>query len=438
MLIKAVLGSAGIRIAGMLFGFLVGVQLARKLGAEGYGIYGLAMSIVALLTVPTEFGLPQLITRELSAAHVTQDWGRMRGVLAWSAKSVLLTSALMIIAVFVWQIAVKHDLFSPLASTVLYGLILVPLVALTNMRSAALRGLQHIVSGQIPDTLIRPLTFSLLLLVLPEFIIPFTSASAMGLGAASAAIALVCASVSLRRHMPQQMRAASPNIQSRRWWSSVVPLTLSQGMRILQGHLVILVLGWLVSVSAVGNYRIATSVALLVALPVTILNVVSAPVIARQYQQGNHETLQRLLSWFALSMVAGSALLSLPFVFAGLDVLKFVFGGDFVDAEIPLLVMCANTVINGFFGTNSILLEMSGRQIHVTRASAISLCCLGFLAPLLIWQYAIIGAAVANGVAMLVWNTIMWRDAQRLLLLDTSFMYLLKPKFKLSRHSQVS
>lgn len=46
LLVKAFLGSAGLRIAGMGFGFLVGVQLARGLGADGYGVYGLAMSIV--------------------------------------------------------------------------------------------------------------------------------------------------------------------------------------------------------------------------------------------------------------------------------------------------------------------------------------------------------------------------------------------------------
>src|SRR5690606_41939833 len=92
VLVKAVTGSAGLRIAGMGFGFLVGVQLARGLGAEGYGTYGVAMSIIALLTVPTEFGLPQLLTREVASAQVRQDWARMRGILRWSSRVSLLLS----------------------------------------------------------------------------------------------------------------------------------------------------------------------------------------------------------------------------------------------------------------------------------------------------------------------------------------------------------
>src|SRR3954451_21338917 len=66
-LAEATLGSACVRMAGMLVTLLVGVQLARRIGPEGYGIYGTVMAIVALLVVPAQLGLPQLLTRELSA-----------------------------------------------------------------------------------------------------------------------------------------------------------------------------------------------------------------------------------------------------------------------------------------------------------------------------------------------------------------------------------
>src|SRR5690606_24388717 len=155
VLVKAVAGSAGLRIAGMGFGFLVGVQLARGLGAEGYGIYGVAMSIIALLTVPTEFGLPQLLTREVAAAHVKQDWGRMKGILGWSTRGWMRIAAAVGAAVMAWLLLAGQGLRSTLGSTLLVGLLMVPLVALVALRSAALRGLQLIVRGQVPDVLLR-------------------------------------------------------------------------------------------------------------------------------------------------------------------------------------------------------------------------------------------------------------------------------------------
>src|SRR5690606_17389976 len=82
-LIRALVGSSGLRLLGVGFSFLVGIQLARGLGVEGYGIYGLAMSIIAVLTIPTEFGLPQLLTREVAAAQSRGDFGRIRTIIRW-------------------------------------------------------------------------------------------------------------------------------------------------------------------------------------------------------------------------------------------------------------------------------------------------------------------------------------------------------------------
>jgi len=48
-LIKTSQGSAGLRIGGMFFGLLVGVQLARGLGVDGYEVYMLALSIVTFI-----------------------------------------------------------------------------------------------------------------------------------------------------------------------------------------------------------------------------------------------------------------------------------------------------------------------------------------------------------------------------------------------------
>src|SRR4051812_45457231 len=68
VLVRAVFGSASLQIVGMALGFLVGIQLARGLGTEGYGIYAFGMSVAAVVGIPTEFGLPQLMTREIAVA----------------------------------------------------------------------------------------------------------------------------------------------------------------------------------------------------------------------------------------------------------------------------------------------------------------------------------------------------------------------------------
>ena len=309
-LIKAVTGSAGLRIAGMGFGFLVGVQLARGLGAEGYGIYGVAMSIIALLTVPTEFGLPQLLTREVASAQVRQDWGRMRGILRWSSRVSLLLSLVIGVGVVEWLLLTGRGLGSPLGMTLLAGVAMIPVVAQLSMRAAALRGLQQIVRGQLPDVLLRPMFYSLLLFVVPLWVMPLTPALAMALGVASAAIALMLALHMLRKALPGEARAADAIVDARSWWSSALPMALTEGMRLLQGHVLILLLGTMVVMADVGIYRMASSMMLLIAMPISLFNIVSMPVIARLYSSGDANNLQRLLGMAAAGMTLGAVVLS--------------------------------------------------------------------------------------------------------------------------------
>ena len=226
----------------------------------------------------------------------------------------------------------------------------------------------------------------------------------------------------LRHNLPHEIRHVLPKIQSRAWWGSALPMALTEGMRVLQGHLGILLLGFMATLSTVGLFRVASSIALLVAVPVTLLNVVGAPVIARLHAQGDTDRLQRLLSWFALGMTCCTLLLTLPFIVAGTPLLSFVFGEEFGEANMALLVLCGSIVISSFYGANAALLNMTGHQSRVTRATGVSLALLVLTSPVLILLEGDVGAAMASALSMIVWNSLMWRDANRLLALDTSIL----------------
>lgn len=426
VLVKAVTGSAGLRIAGMGFGFLVGVQLARGLGAEGYGIYGVAMSIIALLTVPTEFGLPHLLTRELAAAQVRKDWGRMSGILRWSTRVSMLIAAVIAVAVVSWLLLSGGGLDSPLGMTLLAGVAMVPVVSLVALRSASLRGLQHIVKGQVPDTVLRPALHSLLLFVTPLVFLSLTPPLAMALGAVSAVLSLAVATWLLRQIMPPKVTFVPPIIESGTWWSGAWPMALSDGMRMLQANVGILLLSGISTMAAVGVYRVASSTVLLVALPATMLNMVAAPIISRLHAAGDYKKLQRLLTWLAMCMVMGSALMTLPFLIAGERVIGSVFGVEFASANLVLIILCVGVIVNSMFGVGAALLNMTGYQERVTRASLISLVMLALISPPSIIAFDTVGAAASSVLSFSAWNIIVWRDAARLLSVDSSIFIFLR------------
>lgn len=427
ILVRSVTGSAGLRVAGMGFTFLVGIQLARGLGAAGYGVYGLAMSIIAVLTVPTEFGLPQLLTREVAASDARRDWGSMKGAILWASRASLLIAFAMaggLVLFVAWNQPTSAGDFG---FALLAGTVMLPLVAQVSIRAGALRGLRRIVLGQVPDVLLRPLFHSALLFGASGFLaLPWGPALALLLGAASAGLALVVAQGLLIRALPEEVRAATAATNARAWWSSALPMALTEGMRLLQAHVVILMLGWLVALPEVGVYRVATSIMVLVAFPVSLFNIVSMPIVARLHVEQDERRLQRTLTFVALGMTVGVAILTAPFAISGSSLLSLFFGTEFASGDRIVLVLCLSALISAVFGANAVMLNMTGAHTRVTRASAYSLLLLVVTSVPLISALGTLGAAYASLASVFTWNLLMWIDCLRLRRVDTSIFSLLR------------
>jgi O-antigen/teichoic acid export membrane protein len=426
-LVRAMAGSAGIRIVGMAFGFLVGIQLARGLGAAGYGVYGVAMSIISLIAIPTEFGLPQLVTREVSAAQTRNDSLLIRGVFQWANRTVIFLSlGMATVGLIVW-IFFEERFSEGVAVTLLVGLPLVTLVALGKLRGAAMRGLQQIVRGQVPEVILRPAIFSLLLM-LASVLIPsgLSPTVAISMQVTAAAIVLIIATNMLRDFLPATTRVAVPATRSKVWLRSALPMAITEGMRILHGNVSILILGVLAHTATVGVFRVATSMGTLLNMPVALINIVSAPIFSRLHAVGDKKRLQLMLSWIAVAMVIGVATLTLPFLILGPELLIFLFGIEFGESNTPLLVLSFGTIIGSTFGAGATLLNMTGHEKRVARAFCLSLLALLLFSPLFIHLWGAVGAALANSLAYILWCFLMWFSARRQLQLDTSIVPVIR------------
>lgn len=164
---------------------------------------------------------------------------------------------------------------------------------------------------------------------------------------------------------------------------------------------------------------------LLVAMPISLFNIVSMPVIARLHSGGDRRNLRRLLGTTSAGMTMGALSLCVPFLVAGDQVLSAVFGREFTTATLPLLVLSLSVVVNAMFGAAANLLNMTGYQNDVTRASLVSLLCLAAIAVPLTHYLGILGAAIAHLVSTIVWNLYLWFVAKVRLSLDSSILSLL-------------
>ena len=418
-LIRALAGSGALQAAGMAATFLVGLQLARGLGPGGYGQYGIAMAMLTLAAVPSEFGLPQLVTREVAAASAREQRERLFGVIAW-ADRVVLTLAIplsVLIAAGAWLVLESRIV----AVAVAVGAFAIPLVAFAKIRGAALQGLHFVVLGQTPITLLRPLLMSLMLAVL-FLLMPGADASeAMALNVVTAAVAVVFAHAWLRGRLPRP-RPTRVEQDKSGWLRSAWPMATTAGIRTFQPQIGILLLGLLASSHEVGIFRVALSTAVMVAVPIGLINTVIGPQLARLHAEGDRRRLQQLCSRSAQLMTATVLMLALPFLLYGAPLLSLVFGEDFAPANIALMILCLAQLASAMFGPNALLLVMAGSERRVTRAIAAALIVNAAVLLLLVPSLGQVGAAWAAGAGLLTWNAIAWWDAYRIVGVNTFFL----------------
>jgi O-antigen/teichoic acid export membrane protein len=197
-------------------------------------------------------------------------------------------------------------------------------------------------------------------------------------------------------------------------------MAMTDGMRILQGQMGIFLLGIMAPPEQAGLFRIASSTVVMMAVPITVIGMLVAPVQARLHAEGDMERLQKLCHHSAQIMTAGVAALILPFLLLGPALLSFVFGQEFAPAYGALMIMAVGQLVSAAFGPNATLLNMSGQEKRVTRAMLFALIVNAALIVLLVPAMGNVGAAWATSIALVAWNLLAWWDCRRCVGLDTS------------------
>lgn len=421
--------SVGIKVAFTVSSFLVTVVLARALGPDGYGIYAHVLALIMLLAIPSQVGLPTLLVRQLARYGAGGQWSLMCGILHWSNRFVLIISlVLMVLAAGIaWWSVVGTD--PQKLSTFACALALIPLIALGNIRGAALRGLHHVLSGQLPEQLLRPGLLLLLCLAAASTVgwNGLTPAGAMGLHVVAAGMAFAVGVVLLRRALPEPARTTVPEYDRRAWRHSILPLSLISGMQVINTQLGLVVLGFFATDADVGIYRVASQAAILVAFTLTAVNMVLAPNVARLFTRGEHEQMQRMVTWSARLVLAAALPVVLVFVLFGDSVLRIAFGEAYVDGYFALAILSIGQLVNAGMGSVGLILNMTGHE----RATLVGVACGAgvniLLSLALIPPFGVEGAAWATALSLITWNIILcWQVYRRVGIVSTAFNWRLR------------
>jgi len=399
-----------------LLTFLATVLLARLLGAEGYGIYAYALSLVTLLAMPAHSGLPNLVVRETARGMARGRPDLVKGVWNWARRMVVVLSVSVVVVVGPFLVIWQGGLESPQGLTVAWALTLIPLMALGNLRGAALRGLQHIVAGQVPESFIRPGFFLILFGGIAFVDTDQLSASfAMFLYATASLTAFLVGAWLLWFHVPPEVRLTRKQEEGKGWLVSSALFALISGFNLINIQAATVILGIFKTLDQVGIYRVSVQVATLASLGLLAVNHVVASRFADLYERGEIKGLQRLVTLSARVVLAFNIVLTILFVLFGRFFFTLVFGTEFAASYLPLLILLIGQTVNSATGSVGFLLNMTSNERETVLGIALAACINLMISVLAIPIWGTLGAAAATAVSMVVWNLVLWCRVRKVL-----------------------
>lgn len=413
-LIRGGVASIAIKLAYVGLALAQSIVLARVLGPAGYGVFAYVFAVVNVLSFTARFGLTNLLVRETANGQVDEAWGEVHGLWRWSTLLSLciggVLCVLSVVVLWVWG-----EMFTPLQTvTFLWGLALALLMALSNMAGAALRGLRHVTQGQLPQLLMRPALFLVLIVFVLATTEKLTASSAMGLrAAADVGVFMIALWLLLRQESSKTVLRAAPKYRPRVWFLSALPLALNASIQVLNQQTGMLVLGLFAPAETVGTYRVAVQGTALIMFALQAISMVIAPHFARLYRQGELRRLQRLVTLSARVIV----LLTLPvaaiLIIFGDPIVRLVFGSGYIAAATPLAILAIGQLGRAFFGCVIQLLNMSGHEKSCASATALSAVANVILSFALVPLLGASGVALATTISLLFWNVLLARAATR-------------------------
>ncbi len=390
------LGGAGVRYLNTLI-------LTRMLGADLFGVYSLANTVVTVSTVPASLGFPTALTHFVAGAAETSQWARLRWTLAWVLRVALVSGvagAVALVALSLWlavDVFGKEDLALPLAGLALA----LPFLVLYNVCAGGLQGLRAIREKVFIERVAHPLVFTLLLL--GALGVSRTVEAVVVCFGAAALLVLLAGAWSLRRRLSALPGGRDAEGDRRGILRFSIPVMFLNLMNYLILWSDVLVMGAFRSRAEVGIYVVASRLATAVNMPTEALSASLAPSFSGLREKADSDGLARLYRTSTRWIFLASTFVALPLALAGKYVLA-LFGPEYAAGALTLLILALGQAFSGAFGANGTLITMTGHpKVNLANAVCFGLGNLGLMF-LLIPRYGPLGAAVSAALSLCLVN----------------------------------
>jgi len=416
-------GAGGVllaRFAGAMGQFVFYLALGNRFGAEGFGLFVLALTVSIVAATIGRWGIDQLMLRYLSGYHANGEHAAFRALFILSVWVVFFLSTL--IAAVMWLLA-------PMMSQLLFGrpelgemlrvfAFSVPPMALIQLAGESMRASGKSVLSALMQTGLVPL----LALGLLAFT-PHGNAVNAAVVYLVANIIVLVASLSILAFLvfPPVLAEVHPagTPSTAKLLASGTPIAWVAILSVWLGFSETVLLAGFRGTADVGLYAAALRLALLVNFLLLAFNTILAPRFAVLCGRGELLQIRHLARMAVLAaLVLASPFFLALFLFPG--TLLAWFGEEFRAAAPALIILAVGQLINLSTGPVGTILLMTGKEQVMKRHTVTTVLINLIAAIVLIPAWGVAGAAISAAIGMALLNLLSWYSARGLLRLRQS------------------
>lgn len=409
-----------LKVLGAGLTFLFNLVLARTLGAEGAGLYFLALTVTTIATVFGRIGLDNTILRFIAANASVNDWSAVKGVYVKSMKLALIASSFSATALFVFAQVLADKVFQipELFIPVRWMSFAVVPMTIVMLHAQALKGLKRIRDSFIVFGVGVPaISLAAFLLLNKSYDVK------MAVWAYTfAAILTALLGVILWYIATPQLRKVLASFRTNELLKSSMPLFWVSSLNMLITMTGTFTLGIWGTKEDVGLYSMASRTVMLMSLILTSVNSISAPKFAELYRKKDMVALGATTRNTARLMTLVASPLLLLFIIAPKWVMG-MFGEEFQKGGILLSILAIGQFVNVATGSVGYLLMMSGKEKIMRNNVAFVGMMSVILNVLLVPLYGAFGAVIATTVCLVSQNLIAAYIINYRLCLNTKLWY---------------
>lgn len=393
---KKTIFSFVLKILGLALSYAFIVIVSRSFGAESYGRFSIAFTVLNIFALVFALGIPDATIKIVSDKSINSKFHFRKtsmGLLLFSALvgSFILYALSGFLSHFYKDESLERYF-------IIAAITLTPLILL-RLNFETLRGKNKIIRFGFLSHIIPFFVASILVLVgfyyfniIEDDII--ISAYAIGVVIAFTLSAFWIKKVDtslLKKYTAKQLMHYS------------FPMLATSSFIFIMGWTDTLMLGYYNDKVDVGIYNVVIRIARIAIIAITSINLVLAPKISELYGNSEVDEMKQLITKSTKLIFVFTVPLVLVIMIANKYVLS-IFGNEFIDGGTALIIVMTSQLINAISGSSGQVMNMTGNHKKIrnfTMYSGVLNISLNFL---LIPLYGIIGAAIATASSIIVLN----------------------------------